>query len=71
VELCAQFHEEGAHAVYFGAAEHEPRVRRLDTRAANVQPMLQERREADAVATQARIDSTSHLLVNRVRVSSL
>jgi hypothetical protein len=37
----------------------------------NVQAMLRERREADAVAIQARIDSTSHLLVHSVRFSSL
>jgi hypothetical protein len=67
VELCAEFHEEGL-AQYISAQPNVSHMCGDWTRPAHGQPTVRERREAVAMA---RIDSTSHLLVNRVRVSSL
>ena len=64
-ELGAELDEESARAAEFGAGEHEPRVPRFDVRPAHIQAVLREGREADAVAIEACIHRTSHLLVHR------
>jgi hypothetical protein len=66
VELGAKFHEERTRAANLGAGQHEPRVPWLDVLTAQVEAVLRERRQADAMTSQAVVYAAPHLLVHRV-----
>ena len=66
MELGPQFHEERTRAANLGAGQHEPRVPGLYVLTAHVEAVLRERRQADAVTSQAVVYAAPHLFVHRV-----